>query len=294
MRLFFIFQIIILNFLFLSSAGQPKSLINSYFKAAFSGNYPKAEKILNTLKINWPESNKTALIAANYYGALYETSGGQDKYYFVCKKYTDKVINEDIKKTPNNDYVFRMISAKSILLKIDVLKKNYWKVAKNMQSVIPLFEYAIDKEKEDDKMKFISGMYNYYVETAKDDYPVAYPILIFYPSGDKQKGLKLLKECSKSEDLNISVRSLLQLALIYYRDEKNIDYAKYYFIKLLSVYPENMIWQTEYLNALKKYNKLNDYEKRKQIIKTKLENNIYLNSEQKAYFYKKAEIKVFE
>ncbi len=273
------------------TVAQPKNITDDYFEAAFSGNYVKAKQILINLNKNYPHSLKTCLITANYYGNIYEISGGNDKYYLICKKYAEKAINSLIKKKDlNNEDVFRIISAKSILLKINVQKKNYLKVAKNMQSVIRHFEYATKHENDDDKMKFISGMYNYYVETAKDDYPVIYPLLLFYPSGDKEKGLKLLKECTHSGDKNISIRSLLQLALIYYRDEKNIIVAEKYFNALLKIYPDNLVWQTEYYKALKKYNKIKEYKIRQDIIEQKIKENLLLTEEQKNYFIKKTEL----
>jgi len=273
------------------TVAQAKNITNAYFEAAFSGNYVKAKQILTNLKKEYPYSQKTYLITANYYGNAYEISGGNDKYYLVCKKYADEAINSLIKKKDlNNEDVFRIISAKSILLKINVQKKNYLQVAKNMQSVIRHFEYAINHENDNDKMKFISGMYHYYAETAKEDYPIIYPLLLFYPSGDKDKGLKLLKECTHSGDKNISIRSLLQLALIYYRDEKKITVAENYFNALLKIYPNNLVWQTEYFKALKKYNKTKEYRIRQGIIEQKIKENSLLTEEQKNYFIKKTEL----
>ncbi len=261
-----------------------------YFDAVFSGNYPKGKQVMIKLYKKYPNSLKTKLIIANYYSLMYETTDKQEKYFILTKKYADEAIKLLNKKEElTNEDVFRIISAKSILLKTEVQKKNYLKAAKNMQSVIKHFEYAT-KHEEDDKMKFISGMYNYYVETAKKDYPIIYPVLLFYPSGSKTKGLKLLKECTKSEDINIRIRSFLQLALIYYRDEKNINISEKYFESLLKIYPENLIWQTEYLKALKKNDLTNKYKNRQLIISRIIKENSKLTTEQKKYFTKIAEL----
>lgn len=287
MKFYTLYIYIIIFFSAQSGYTQPKNLINSYFNAVFSGNYPKAKKIVAGLNKNFPGSLKTQLIIANYYSVMYETSGGQEKYFILTKKYADRAIKKlKEKKNLNNENVFRLISAKSILMKIDVRKKNYLKVAENMQSVISRFKYAIKHENEDDKMKFISGMYHYYVETAKEDYPVIYPILLFYPSGDKEKGLKLMKECMQSEDLNIRIRSLWQSALIYYRDEKKISIAEKYFESLLKIYPDNLIWQTEYLKALKKFNLTKKAELIQQTIYQTIKKSAFLTDEQKKYFTK--------
>ncbi len=284
----FIFLHISVSF---TAFSQPASLTESYFYAVFSGNYPKAEKILVTLKNNYPESVKTKLITANYYGIMFEISGKEDKYFFISKKYADEAVKELIqKKKLTNDDVFRIISAKSIILKMETQRKNYLKVARDMQSVIKYFEYALKHENEDDKMKFISGMYNYYIETAKEDYPLIYPVLLFYPSGNKKRGLKLMKECTNSEDNNISVRSLLQLSLIYSRDEKKTELFRFYFEKLLEKYPYNLIYRTEYLTALKKYGLRKEYEALHKNTEAVIKRNTFLTDTQKQYFFKKIDI----
>ncbi|NOZ34053.1 MAG: tetratricopeptide repeat protein [Chlorobi bacterium] len=282
--------LILLIFAVATSFSQPKEEFDLYFNAIFSGNYPNAKKILLKIKREYPENVKTKLIIANYYSVLFETSGGEDKYYNICKKYSDAAVTQLKKKKINtNNDVFRIISAKSILLKISVKKKEYLSAAKNMQSIIKYFEYATEHQ-ENERMKYISGMYNYYVETAKEDYPIIYPILLFYPSGNKKEGLNSLKECTNSSDKKMQTRSLHQLALIYYKDEKNAALSKYYYKKLLKSYPKNLIWQTEYLNALKKFNLIDDYQKQKKIIKNILIKNTFLTEKQKKYFLRKAEI----
>ncbi|MCF6184420.1 MAG: hypothetical protein L3J56_07310 [Bacteroidales bacterium] len=285
-----IFLLTISIFIATVSFSQPKEELDLYFDAVFSGNYPDAKNQLFKIKQKYPKSVKTKLIVADYYSVLFETTGGEDKYYKICKKYSDAAVTQLKKRKINTDNdVFRIISAKSVLLKISVKRKEYLTAAKNMQSIIKYFEYATEHQ-ENEKMKYISGMYHYYVETAKEDYPIIYPILMFYPNGNKTKGLNLLKECTKSSDRNMQTRSLHQLALIYYKDEKNAALSKYYFKKLLKSYPKNLIWQTEYLNALKKFNLIDDYQKQKKIIKNILIKNTFLTETQKKYFLQEAEI----
>ena len=284
--------LILLFFLLLGNSlfSQTKKELDSYFNAVFSGNYPKAKTILLKIKKNYPESIKTKLIISNYYSVMFQISGGEEKFFIISKKYADEAVTRLKKKQSlTNDDVFRIISAKSLLLKMEVQRKNYVTVAKDMQSVIKYFNYAT-KHEEDEKLKYISGMYQYYVEIAKEDYPVIYPILLFYPSGNKKNGLKLMKECTNSANINTMTRSLHQLALIYYRDEKNMKVSEIYFKKLLEIYPENLIWQTEYYIALKKYNLNSEYVLRQNIIKNKILRNTFLNNEQKKYFLKKAEL----
>ncbi|MCF6365136.1 MAG: hypothetical protein L3J35_02940 [Bacteroidales bacterium] len=246
-------------------SGQNNKLLDAYFESMFSGQYKNTVKVLVSLKKDNYNDVKTRLASANFYIVMYQTSGNLEKFNILCKKeadYVNKILTE--KKDLTYDEVYLIISAKSIILKIQIIKKNYLKVAKEFRKILKYFEYATEHE-DNIKMKLISGMYNYYIETAKEDYPIAYPVLIFFPSGNKQKGLRLLKECTKSDEKSISIRSQLFLANMYRRDEKSFEKSNYWFKQLLQKYPANVFWLSEYIFMLREFNKLKeaDFQKEK-------------------------------
>jgi len=267
----------------IKSKGQDNNFLDAYFETMFSGKYKNTTKVLATLKKDSPSEVKTRLAFANYYVVMYQTSGNLEKYNILCKKEADYV-NEVLtkKKYLSYDEVYYIITAKSIILKIQIIKKNYLKVAKEFRTILKYFEYAT-KHEDNIKMKLISGMYNYYIEIAKEDYPVAYPILIFFPSGNKQKGLKMLKECTKSEEKSISVRSNLFLANMYRRDEKSFEDSDYWFKQLLQKYPTNVFWMSEYISMLKEFNKLKEADIQKEKLLVIISESNQLTEEQKIH-----------
>ena len=285
MKLFLKHLIVILLLICNLNAYSDKSeMYDTYLESMFSSKYKDTKSILASLNKNHKNEISTKLAFANFWLVMYETSGEEENYQILCEnnaKAAIKLIN--IKENKSYDDIFHLISAKSILLKIQFDKKNYLKAARGLKDIIKYFEFALDHE-ENIKMKLISGMYNYYIETAKEDYPIVHPLLLFYPSGDKQKGLRLLKECTKENDKRVSVRSLLYLARIYYKDEKDLTGSVYYFNKLLSLYPGNLIWRFEYIQSLNKFNKIEDAEKQKEIISNNVNNSIHITNEQKAFF----------
>lgn len=285
MKLFLKHLIVILLLICnLNTHSNANELYDTYLESMFSSKYKDTKKILASLNKNHKNEISTKLAFANFWLVMYETSGEEEKYQILCEnnaKAAIKLIN--IIETKSYDDIFHLISAKSILLKIQFDKKNYLKAARGLKDIIKYFEFALDHE-ENIKMKLISGMYNYYIETAKEDYPIVYPLLLFYPSGDKQKGLRLIKECTKEKDKRVSVRSLLYLARIYYKDEKDLSGSVYYFNRLLSLYPGNLIWRFEYIQSLNKFNKIEDAEKQKEIISNNVYNSIHITNEQKAFF----------
>jgi len=253
------------------------------YKSLFAGEYKKCVKILTVLKIKSPNDIKTRLAFADFYFLMYETTGDKEVYNTLCKKEAD-FVNKTLskKKELSSDEIFYLISAKAIILKIQFKKKKYLKVAKEFQSISKYLKYATNHEIHP-RLKLISGMYNYYIETAKEDYPVAYPVLIFFPSGNKTKGIRLLTESSKVNNMFINTRASLFLANIYKADEKEFKKSEYYFLKLLKNNPGNVHWRKEYIFTLRKYNKTNKASVQRDILLKTIKNNSFLTKDQIEY-----------
>jgi len=253
-----IYILFFLNSLFISEIKGQSKTFDAYFESMFSGNYMNAVKVLSSLKNSSPNDVKTRLAFANYYLVMFETTGELEKYNILCNKeadYVNTVLSKKKDITPDN--VFDIISAKAILVKIQFRQKKILKAVNGLRTITKYFEYATEHE-EHIKMKLISGMYNYYIENAKEDYPAAYPILLFFPEGDKARGLRMLKECTKEKDKSVQIRSHLYLANIYRRDEKNFEKSNYWFQQLLTKYPSNVFWLSDYILMLREYEKLGE------------------------------------
>jgi len=257
--------------------------IGDFYESLFTGKYKKSAKILSGLKKSSPNNIRIRLAFADFYYLMYETSGDKEVYNTLCKREAD-FVNKILSKKDNlsSDEVFYLISAKAVILKIQFKKKKYLKVAKEFQAIAKYLKYAT-KHETHPKLKLISGMYNYYIETAKEDYPVTYPVLIFFPSGNKTKGLRLLSESSKITNHFIKTRASLFLANIYKADEKDFKKSEFYFLKLLNKYPNNVHWRKEYIFTLRKYNKLEEAKKQKNFLLKTIKDNPELNKEQKEF-----------
>ncbi len=275
--------IFILNSLFISEIKGQYETLDAYFESMFSANYKNTVKVLSSLKKTSPNDVKTKLAFANYYLVMFETTGELEKYNILCNKeagYVNTVLSK--KKDLSPDDVFDMISAKAILLKIQFRQKKIIKAVNGLRTITKYFEYATEHE-EHLKMKLISAMYNYYIEKAKDDYPAAYPILLFFPEGDKARGLRMLKECTKEKDKTVQVRSHLYLANIYRRDEKNFEQSEYWFKQLMSKYPSNVFWLSDYILMLREYEKHEKAEIQKNKLLQILQESNQLTEEQIEY-----------
>jgi len=61
---------------------------------------------------------------------------------------------------------------------------------------LPLVRKAYELEPENDDVLLGIGIYNYYAAVIPDRYPFVKPAMIFFPSGDRKKGLAQLRQAS--------------------------------------------------------------------------------------------------
>jgi len=78
--------------------------------------------------------------------------------------------------------------------------------------------YAIDPSNKDILLGI--GIYNYYAAVVPDRYPIVRPLLLFFPSGDRRKGLEQLRDASR-EGTYAAVEATYFLLQNYYLFEKD-------------------------------------------------------------------------
>ncbi len=263
--------------------GQSKDY-ETFYNIFFIGNYKKAATELIYLKNKYPDNIKTNIAFADFFYVMYKTSGGMEVYNSLCKKEA-KIVESKLlrKKVLSSNDIYYLISAKSLLLKIEFDKKHYLKAAKGFKQLIKYFKYAL-KHQDNPKLKLVAGMYYYYVEAAKVDYPMTKPVLLFFPKGNKLKGLKLLYECYKSKNTYIKISSELFLANIYRNSEHNFKKSQFFYNLLLKKYPKNLHWRKYYIDFLKEYNKTKEAKKQKDILMQVLNSNKFYTKHQIIYF----------
>jgi tetratricopeptide (TPR) repeat protein len=107
---------------------------------------------------------------------------------------------------------------------------------------LPLVRKAYELDPKNYDVLLGMGIYNYYAEVIPSRYPVAKPLMIFFPSGNKAKGmeqLKLAAEHAKYAGVEASY-FLMQNYYVFEKDyPKALDLAK----KLHQRFPNNSIFE---------------------------------------------------
>ncbi len=93
------------------------------------------------------------------------------------------------------------------------------------------------------------GLFNYYAEWIPENYKAFKPVMWFFPKGDKNKGIQLLKLASQNAFYSrIEAQSYLIKILLF---EEKKDSSAYPLIKLLhATYPDNPVFERLYARLL--------------------------------------------
>jgi len=98
-----------------------------------------------------------------------------------------------------------------------------------------------------------SGLYNYFRVAYPEKHPVYKPLLWFFKTGNKEKGIMQL-ERAVHETIISKVEAHLYLSYIYLRYERKPEKATHYLGKLFNDYPENSYFRAKYVESLIEYN----------------------------------------
>jgi tetratricopeptide (TPR) repeat protein len=106
---------------------------------------------------------------------------------------------------------------------------------------LPLVRKAYELESNNYDVLLGIGIYNYYAAVVPDRYPIVKPIMIFFPSGDRKKGLEQLRQASLHAKY-AKVEATYFLMQNYFMYEKDFVKALELAKKLHEKYPENSMF----------------------------------------------------
>ncbi|MGB8492716.1 MAG: hypothetical protein WCE64_16800 [Bacteroidales bacterium] len=107
---------------------------------------------------------------------------------------------------------------------------------------------------------YFTGLFDYYREAFPEAYPVYEPLAMFFPRGDKAKGLRELRKAADSS-IFLRAESLSVLSDIYISFENNYNEATWYSKTLYELYPGNYEYKDEYIKNLLLVKQYDDAEK---------------------------------
>jgi tetratricopeptide (TPR) repeat protein len=106
---------------------------------------------------------------------------------------------------------------------------------------LPLVRRAYELEPNNYDVLLGIGIYNYYASVVPEKYPIVKPAMIFFPSGDRKKGLEQLRQASQNAKY-AKVEAMYFLMQNYFVYEKDYANALELARKLHTKYPNNSMF----------------------------------------------------
>jgi hypothetical protein len=117
------------------------------------------------------------------------------------------------------------------------------------RTTYPLVRRSFDYTSFFPDFLYFTGLYNYYREAYPDAYPVYKPLALFFPKGDREKGLTDLQTAAISS-IELKAESYALLSWICIGFENNYQQALYYSKSLHELYPANSQYMADYIKNL--------------------------------------------
>jgi len=238
-----IFSVILLSFTTLAAQNSyMDSLITAGIHQIYSIQFEDAENTFAIVRQKFPEHPAGKFFDAMivWWRVLLDLKS--ETFDDLLRDKLDNVIDmcDDIlDRNPDNvDAMFFKGGALGYRGRLSTLRYNWFDAAADGKDALPLVfkAYELDSTNVDVILGF--GIYNYFAEKIPEAFPFVKPLMVFFPKGDKKKGLEQLEYVSKHGKY-AKYEALYFLMSSYYSFENNpwkaLEYAK----TLNNEFPDN-------------------------------------------------------
>ncbi len=237
---------IILNIISFAQNKDFESRVESGIKQIYNIKFEDAEKTFRSLIADYPDhpAGRFFLAMIDWWKILLDVENeSYDEIFF--QKLEDVIFqcNQILEKEPENvDALFFKGGSIGFRGRLRALRESWLKAADDGREALPIVELAsrLDPENLDVQLGF--GIYNYYAAVIPEEYPLIKPLMIFFPSGNKEEGLRQLRNTAfNGKYAKYEARYFLMT--IYYRYESNPWQAEEFAKLLVEDFPDNPTFQ---------------------------------------------------
>ncbi|HAP36238.1 MAG TPA: hypothetical protein DCQ28_09960 [Bacteroidetes bacterium] len=115
------------------------------------------------------------------------------------------------------------------------------KAANDGRLALPIVQKAYKIAPDNYDILLGIGIYNYYASTIPEKYPIVKPVMVFFPTGDKQKGIEQLTKASEKAKF-ASLEAKYFLLQLCYNYEQQYDKAYELSTSLYKEFPNNVVF----------------------------------------------------
>lgn len=174
-----------------------------------------------------------------------EDESMDDKFYDQLEEVIEMCDDILDKNSRNVDAMFFKGGALGFRGQLLAIRESWFKAALDGKDGLNLVfkSYEVDPKNVDVQLGF--GIYHYYADVIPKKYPVVKPFMIFFPKGDKEKGLKELEYVALNGRYTL-IESRHFLQKLYFQFEENMEESRRWGRALLRDFPNNPNFQKYY------------------------------------------------
>lgn len=222
------------------------SLVKAGINQIYNIKFNEADKTFKVLQKEYPKHPASRFFFAMidwWKIILSEENEEQDDRFYDEIEETLDFCDEILDNNPDNvDALFFKGGAIGFRGRLNVMRKNWFDAANDGREALPLVEHAYELDPENVDVKLGFGIYNYLAAVIPERYPIVKPVMIFFPSGDKELGLKQLKEAASIGKYSKYEARYILVTFFYYF-ENDMDSAEIYAQQLIESFPNNPIFE---------------------------------------------------
>lgn len=222
------------------------SRVNEGIKQIYNIKFTEAEKTFRSVMADNPEhpAGRFFLAMIDWWKILLDPDNeSYDEIFF--QKLEDVIYQCDqlLDKNPKDvDALFFKGGSIGFRGRLRAFRESWLKAADDGREALPIVEEAASLDPNNMDVQLGFGIYNYYAEVIPNENPLIKPLMIFFPDGDKEKGIKQLKNTAFNGKF-AKYEARYFLMTLYYRYENNATIADDYAKLLLDDFPDNPVFE---------------------------------------------------
>jgi len=222
------------------------SVTSQGIKQIYDMQFPQAEETFRRIIADYPDhpAGRFFLAMIDWWKILVDPDvESYDDLFF--QKLEDVIYQCDdlLKINPQNvDALFFKGGSIGFRGRLRAFRESWIKAADDGREALPIVERASNLDPHNRDVQLGFGIYNYYASVIPDEFPLLKPLMIFFPKGDKQKGIEQLTNTAMNGKY-AKYEARYFLMTLYFTYE-NDPYKAGEFGKLLNTdFPDNPVFE---------------------------------------------------
>lgn len=170
-----------------------------------------------------------------------DDESNDERFYGMLQKVIDKCDEMLDKNEKDLTALFFKGGAIGFRGRLRANRKSWFKAADDGKDALPIVLDAAAIAPKNADIFLGTGIYNYYASILPEKYPILKPIMLFFPKGDKLKGIDMLKQAGEKARY-ANYESMYFLTQLYYSYENNPSLSLEYAQKLFIKFPKNSVF----------------------------------------------------